>query len=433
MFKYKTSDIIKRAATVADLNNSKFIGYEENINLLNENYTALYQKLSNKGDKTFLKTIETTGDSVKLPSDFYALAGVYLWVNKTVRPVLRKADTEGEYGLFYEIVGDKIQFYGTSYGTVKISYYPKPMTLTYPAECKKITGLPETYNTHALTCIYIFGSLALMVTDDDYYGVYSIAKKEWVYEPTVSFLGIMYAKGPFIYEQNGIRIMGASFDSLITLPADFTKGIFGSRPSCFDPTTREIATLMGIQWVYSSSYKVPEWVTDAMSLYTEDMKNFYALTFVDDQSVLLYNGEKVDLPYPTEEIGICLKNGILSVATNGMVFQVEEGKVCGQMDIQRNQNLATLLGPYDGDFGFAWLYKDYTGDLWTCPCYTDIELEVPSNFYFNIMAYYMAYAYKARQHSDTTQLSAQIEQQEATFFDTLSNDDYGPVRINHVY
>ena len=37
MIKYTTKDIVNRAKQLADLNNSDFISWNENINLLNEN------------------------------------------------------------------------------------------------------------------------------------------------------------------------------------------------------------------------------------------------------------------------------------------------------------------------------------------------------------------------------------------------------------
>ena len=47
---YKTSDIIKRAKQLADLENSDFISYEENFMLINECYNKLYEKLIADGN-----------------------------------------------------------------------------------------------------------------------------------------------------------------------------------------------------------------------------------------------------------------------------------------------------------------------------------------------------------------------------------------------
>ena len=58
--KYNISDIVKAAKQVADLENSDFISWNENIRLLNEAWTAVHQKLINKGDFTFVNEMNIT-------------------------------------------------------------------------------------------------------------------------------------------------------------------------------------------------------------------------------------------------------------------------------------------------------------------------------------------------------------------------------------
>ena len=70
MITYTSSDIIKRATQIADLENSDFISFNEKIALLNESYVALYQKLINKGDNALLRYINTNKRIIDLPQDF---------------------------------------------------------------------------------------------------------------------------------------------------------------------------------------------------------------------------------------------------------------------------------------------------------------------------------------------------------------------------
>ena len=67
--KYNISDIVKAAKQIADLENSDFISWNENIRLLNEAWTAVHQKLINKGDFTFVNEMDI-GKEQELPSDF---------------------------------------------------------------------------------------------------------------------------------------------------------------------------------------------------------------------------------------------------------------------------------------------------------------------------------------------------------------------------
>lgn len=78
--KKNVKDIINRAKELADLQNSDFIGWKENVSLLNEAYNKLYTELINHKDKYFIKEvntdnlelIETKENEViyKLPEDF---------------------------------------------------------------------------------------------------------------------------------------------------------------------------------------------------------------------------------------------------------------------------------------------------------------------------------------------------------------------------
>ena len=67
--KYNISDIVKAAKQIADLENSDFISWNENIRLLNEAWTAVHQKLINKGDFTFVNEMDI-GKEQELPRTF---------------------------------------------------------------------------------------------------------------------------------------------------------------------------------------------------------------------------------------------------------------------------------------------------------------------------------------------------------------------------
>ena len=62
--KYNISDIVKAAKQIADLENSDFISWNENVRLLNEAWTAVHQKLINKGDFTFVNEINITKEQI---------------------------------------------------------------------------------------------------------------------------------------------------------------------------------------------------------------------------------------------------------------------------------------------------------------------------------------------------------------------------------
>ena len=76
MIVYHSSDIIKRAEQLADLENSQFISFSEKIALLNEAYTSIYQKSINHDVNSFVKYINTRNNVIQLPPDFYQLKAI---------------------------------------------------------------------------------------------------------------------------------------------------------------------------------------------------------------------------------------------------------------------------------------------------------------------------------------------------------------------
>ena len=88
MLQFTTKDIVERARELADLQNSDFISWSENMKLLDESYKKLYQEVINVNDKYYLRTItkkdlivaERRDREVRyiLPSDFYQLASIHI-------------------------------------------------------------------------------------------------------------------------------------------------------------------------------------------------------------------------------------------------------------------------------------------------------------------------------------------------------------------
>ena len=121
MIKYTTKDIVNRAKQLADLNNSDFISWNENVNLLNENWQKIYQQLIDNGDKAFIKEFETVSlNKIKLPCDFYQLFSVELI--PSCRQILRKAKSEPESSLTYDIENNYLILYGTVSEKIRIKY-----------------------------------------------------------------------------------------------------------------------------------------------------------------------------------------------------------------------------------------------------------------------------------------------------------------------
>lgn len=103
MLHYKASEIVQRAMTLANIQNSSFVSATENRQLINDAFWALYQIMIDNGDVFFLKEIKgiTFDNGVYvLPEDFYQLYAVR---DNYGNGVLRKNKNTIKNGKCYDI------------------------------------------------------------------------------------------------------------------------------------------------------------------------------------------------------------------------------------------------------------------------------------------------------------------------------------------
>ena len=158
MLHYKASEIIARAMTLANIQNSSFVSATENRQLINDANWALYQVMIDAGEVFFVKTIkhpafDTDDHEGKyiLPDDFYQLYAVR---DHYGNGVLRKNKNTIKNGKCYDIrkrdIPTEIETVDPNSGETvtetvlvpkaclinynnamidEIEYYPKPPTL----------------------------------------------------------------------------------------------------------------------------------------------------------------------------------------------------------------------------------------------------------------------------------------------------------------
>lgn len=103
MLHYKASEIVTRAMTLANIQNSSFVSATENRQVINDAFWALYQIMIDAGEVEMLKNIKhpsfTDGEYV-LPDDFYQLYSVK---DHYGNGVLRKNKNTIKNGKCYDI------------------------------------------------------------------------------------------------------------------------------------------------------------------------------------------------------------------------------------------------------------------------------------------------------------------------------------------
>ena len=473
MIKYTTKDIVNRAKQLADLNNSDFISWNENINLLNENWQKIYQQLIDNGDKTFIKEFETVSlNKIKLPCDFYQLFSVELI--PSCRQILRKAKSEPESSLTYDIENDYLILYGTVSEKIRIKYIPIPQTLTLQNETKDI--------------------------DSDFNSVYSSVLEN----EELKFMDCYKNKYLFLKKTNGtdicnLYIFNKDTNEIKKITNDFsneiTYAVIGYKNIVYFISRDKSTSKYSIYSIKNNIVTAElEGTSTSPSLLKRD-KDVGAVyiegksmnIFVNDDKPLFPNIDNLDVVL-SEGIGTYMSftNDYISLLLPITNENSENKWIQLDVDLTTTPYVATKTTPFEGlDFGYSHTYKRYsnvingkvcisTKDMFYVDGYglfnndeyevigvnelnndegygisiidtyntnhvllhshfVDTLLLYPNNIYFSFMAILLAISYKIKQNADVTVLSTKYGEMEAQYFDSLSRDVNNVVRITNVY
>ena len=473
MIKYTTKDIVNRAKQLADLNNSDFISWNENINLLNENWQKIYQQLIDNGDKTFIKEFETVSlNKIKLPCDFYQLFSVELI--PSCRQILRKAKSESESSLTYDIENDYLILYGTVSEKIRIKYIPIPQTLTLQNETKDI--------------------------DSDFSNVYSsILENE-----ELKFMDCYKNKYLFLKKNNGtnicnLYIFNKDTNEIKKITNDFsneiTYAVIGYKNIVYFISRDKSTSKYSIYSIKNNIVTAElEGTSTSPSLLKRDkdvgaiyIENKRMNIFVNDDKPLFPNIDNLDVVL-SEGIGTYMSftKDYISLLLPITNENSENKWIQLDVDLTTTPYVATKTTPFEGlDFGYSHTYKRYSNVINGKVCistkemfyvdgyglfnndeyevigvnelnndegygisiidtyntnhvllhshFVDTLLLYPNNIYFNFMAILLAISYKIKQNADINVLSTKYGEMEAQYFDSLSRDVNNVVRITNVY
>lgn len=454
MITYKTTDILKRASQLADLENSDFIGWNEKVNLLNESYRKLYQIVINNNDKYYLKKIKISElvRGVKqsranethyfLPSDFYQLCAIQTTENQT--PLLRKSPSEPVGSRRYEIINEEVVIYGNADSeSLDLCYYPIPLTLSTSAPDRKLESVQDTIldcNNNGFLCVN---------ADGDVY-VHNVAKGIDT-EPVTMGL---------VKDNINIALLGRKY-AFIQMQTDEMYFIDLINKSYVDVSTGNFKVAKKDNELYFFEknenifrvFKESEYKNDTFRrLYADNVQIVLpeGYLFVEpDVWTFKDNLEYVYIPYQktgdvmrlwkcsseeakeSVEVTDWKKNTII----NGDLYSINYDICINGAKLISDADFYSLIGfnKADGSTGYGVSVINDDGDLIVKSVYMDTELNFPNNFYFNYIAYMLAVAYKTKQNADSTQLEALADAEELAFYDTLNRDVSNVTRITNVY
>lgn len=438
MIKLNTKDIIKRATQLADLENSDFISWNENLQIMNEGYQKIYQKLINHGDKTYMKTcllvspISVGSNEIhyNLPNDFFQLYSL-TDVNGN-RCIVKKSINDPISSLRYDIVNNELVIYGNNNITMRMSYYPIPQTLTIKADGVKF-DMPAAVKTAQYVDVC---DKKIVYTSGNNVIVYNIETET---SETLNFnlSTITSTISNFIACKYGVLIVSSDRTSKYI---DYTSSDVASSGNDAFFITRDKKLLYA-----SSTGYIKEYIDGGTTVNVKNIGDFFnvlqddngGIGYIDDYSMdtgyfVKYVEKKIVYEFSLNDkylerlagevdsdIGYIMDNKYVSSKVLYNLFSdrpLIEGGVIG-------------INKIDSDTGYG--YTHLSGEI--KGIFDNTEIDYPNNLFIQLIAYYMAIQYKSKQNADCQGLIALYTNAEEQFYDSIGRDDYQYVRIQNVY
>lgn len=458
----KTSEIIRRARQLADLEGTDFVSWSENIQLINEAYTSLYQKLINMGDKSFLKSLHISTGSTKLPSDFWQLKGVYQYNNGNLQTIERRAENGSLNSLFYDIVNSELIIYG-SCADVLVEYFPKPQFLTYPNKTLEVElDTAKQYIGCYAHKFYFYENSKLVELDLDNETEIDIATLER--EPDL----VAYVSEKWIVllnEVSEITVINliTNATKTFTLEEIIQEEKYKKYFVVVDENDSLYVVEESIAIVPEIIYKVENPIAELLklndSLEAQPTGKFihtvdYGLLdfgVLNKNGDVFYNAVYVDVASSDPTAALFVNDAKMLQLTDPAQIRIYDdkfyfingNKICLlSEDGIKNVGIAkgkdvVLFNSHNLFTGYGVLSATYpdegTPHFYMTSFLEDTQLNFPNSFQFNMMSYMLACSYKIKQNADPTGLVSQLQSMEQSFMDSLGSDAYQMPRMGNVY
>ena len=417
--KYKVSDVVKRALSLADMSNSQVVDYEETNKYLNQAWTNVCQKCINHGIKYFYDEVEVTVGYNELPWDFYQIDAIQSKYGYNL-PKHTRSDPENKPS--YDIIGNKLFIYGSIVPSLKMKYWKKPITLTWPNKAIKIDNIP-------LSDISSFYDTKMVYSINNEIHIYDLKTEEdKTIEEADSIVTLVAGRGMFYVK----ALINSSSKSII---CSYNGNVILSYTNTENDTYAPMMLQDGSLGVYRYSdghILIEDWKqqTDDIEVTTEldggqivyEYFNHYYAS-INDEIVDVVTDEKVTdgnwLVTTTFEDRSALLSDKTITFYNEYEDKFEEG-----IDIT-NKILAILKG--DINTGYGYLTTDGT-DYYIESWIPDTLLDFPSSLMFDFLSYQMAYYYSLRLGLDLSNITMALNVAEEAFYDSIDqNGDFSSI------
>lgn len=375
--KYNVSDIVRAAKQIADLENSDFISWNENIRLINEAWTSVHQKLINKGDMTFVNEMNITKEQY-LPEDFYQVMSI---LDNYNTPVPRYSIGMNDSQIWYKIINNKLILNGLH--SAKLTYFTKPQFLTYSAET--ITD-------------------ALPLEEDE---------------------EVKFACGNYVLTNKYVWNIK---DAVIVKEVSETDTYVDAYSRTYSDTAKPIFYPDGRSFILTQ-YECTD--NNCKVVYTNAIEN---ITFDGVYYYVRYSNGVINVYEQNNSSHIEVLNGFSSniYFNNSHKFYIKDGIAfvddipMYDASIYNNQIYMLKIDLNTG-------YGLFTGNNKILSTVVDTELDLPNNLYYNVLAYMLAFSYCCKQGKDVTYVNAQLNNNIEILYDTLTNDAFSQMKITNIY
>lgn len=419
MEKYKASDIVKRAMALADMENSSFITYKEQVDYLSLAWKQVCQALINKGCKYYIKSVEVPGKGeYDLPEDFYQAESLR---TKNGNIIERHTASMSDEYLSYDIIGNRLVIYGTSVD-LELNYWRVPDTLTFPAN-KKDIELPFDLKDYALcgNKIVSLDNGTLMILDISTGDIVNISTSATTFYAAKGLVWTVAGRAIVVFNYQGNQV--ASFTGEYSFIRDENDNI---RPYKFSNNTLDIYNVDGSHVIetipvvarpigFALRYNENVW-----AITSNGLVNITTGTIIDDSTVTM-DIEKARTTLFDNKPSIVWENNIS--------WEDGDRVVSTTTDVNAMFNYGLLKA--DANTGYGYLTSDgtnYSVESWV----PDTLLDFPNTLLFEYLAYVLAYYFIIKQSASTESIEKALNNAELAFFDSLDNGGtYG--KIINVY
>lgn len=426
MSNYYASELVKRAFNLADLKETDFISHEEQLQYLNDAYTEVINSIIKVGDKQFVREVvlvgsyaTTTYTEFKLPFDCYIIHSIKT-INGTQIP--RATTSDGFNSGTYEIVNNRLRFYGVNTGNIILTYWLKPFYITFP---NREISIPYSANDIISSAgnnillsdgtvynVLSHSEVIKLEIDTDEYNYY-LGNGHYVEEPkenistvtwkdysgatidSVTFVGDTFPNHTFLFDNNYNVLISINANDNSHLIAKGQKQL-GAIPAGYNPIAVYRDVILCVKDLEDDKFNY--------AVYDRLEKQI-----IDSGTIYTYEDEISAMPVPDfDNMHAALFNGSLVLIRNNDYSVIEESL----------DNDAFYYSRY---LTYGVLSSNGT-DSYIISRFPDTYMNFPNEVFYSLIAANLGLRFLTKPNADSSGLKELYQNMYNTYMDSLSQD-----------